>query len=542
MAEVVVFGGPSLMGALPDGGGGQSSEAPTGKPPDRSGDGRLPPGFQLRPPARRGDVFKALVHDTHTLVLLDGYYFNVGAVTHKELLYALDSGVRLIGAASMGALRAAELAAYGMDGVGTVFEWYRTEVLDGDDEVAVLHGPREMGYAPLTVALVEVRFALAGLEADGAVEPGAADTLLAALKALPFQERTLPALTRLAERHLGPLGRVRMMRLLARTSVKERDARRAIDLAATPARPSARVERHRVTSYTTADLERHMGEGEHARSLLSVWHSAQVLHSGVEEIVSWFRVRYLLASCAARLDLPEDAADEADVEEALRRVLAELEPRKLLAPREIREEARVHSRAAQAISAFGGVDAALHVFAARLGIESADPRRTLVHLVQAQRDHLPPWWAARCFAFSRGFTEAAALAEAAAEVHACFRRWARGARIDQDGVLSVAAALWSCPKDDVIDHAARRGLFDTDRRSSGLRDAIGLVAAAERLDRPINRYPELKQALRSTTLGYRLPLPRGGNAVTVPEPVVEGPGTTPAHVPGLLPSRFQIRS
>jgi hypothetical protein len=40
------------------------------------------------------------------------------AVLHKEILWAMDRGVGVSGAASMGALRAAELHWYGMVGVG----------------------------------------------------------------------------------------------------------------------------------------------------------------------------------------------------------------------------------------------------------------------------------------------------------------------------------------------------------------------------------------------------------------------------------------
>src|SRR3954462_9715848 len=104
----------------------------------------------LRPPAGRGDVLAALAGQPCTLVLLDGYYFTVPAVTHKEILSALDAGVRVIGAASLGAQRAAELAPFGMQGVGEVYARYRAGEIDGDDEVALLHAPAEHGYRPLS--------------------------------------------------------------------------------------------------------------------------------------------------------------------------------------------------------------------------------------------------------------------------------------------------------------------------------------------------------------------------------------------------------
>ena len=58
-----------------------------------------------------------------------------------------------LGAGSIGALRAAELEAFGMVGEGRIFEAYRSGVLEpydtpfeDDDEVAVVHAPAELGY------------------------------------------------------------------------------------------------------------------------------------------------------------------------------------------------------------------------------------------------------------------------------------------------------------------------------------------------------------------------------------------------------------
>ena len=72
----------------------------------------------------------------------------------------------MFGAASMGALRAAELAAFGMEGVGAIFEAFREGVLEDDDEVAVIHGPAEFGYPVLSEAMVNIRRTLS----DAALE------------------------------------------------------------------------------------------------------------------------------------------------------------------------------------------------------------------------------------------------------------------------------------------------------------------------------------------------------------------------------------
>ncbi|HEY5550419.1 MAG TPA: TfuA-like protein, partial [Opitutaceae bacterium] len=76
---------------------------------------------RFRPPAAMGDVTKAVIEGATAVGLVDGVFEAVASVWHKEILYALAEGVQVFGAASMGALRAAECAPYGMIGVGAIF-------------------------------------------------------------------------------------------------------------------------------------------------------------------------------------------------------------------------------------------------------------------------------------------------------------------------------------------------------------------------------------------------------------------------------------
>jgi hypothetical protein len=83
------------------------------------------------PPASSGHILHTLLQDSpSTIVLIDGVFHQSMSVWHKELAYALLRGVVCIGAASMGALRAAEMHRYGMIGVGKIFEMYR----DGEED------------------------------------------------------------------------------------------------------------------------------------------------------------------------------------------------------------------------------------------------------------------------------------------------------------------------------------------------------------------------------------------------------------------------
>jgi hypothetical protein len=115
------------------------------------------PGVEWRPPVQQGGIYRAALTRPALIAVVDGYFEVTPTVWHKEILWAMAQGIHVYGAASIGALRAAELDAFGMKGVGRIYEMYRDGVLQDDDEVAVLHGPEELGYPRITEAMVDVR-------------------------------------------------------------------------------------------------------------------------------------------------------------------------------------------------------------------------------------------------------------------------------------------------------------------------------------------------------------------------------------------------
>jgi hypothetical protein len=158
----------------------------------------LLPGATFQGPASCGDVYRAWQQGARTIVLIDGNFDQRLAVWHKEILWALSQGVAVIGAASMGALRAAELAAFGMIGHGRIFEWFRAEALEDDDEVAVAHEPVERDYRPSSEAMVNIRVTLAQARKEQIVSPTVAEMLGTIAKRLYYPERTYPELLRRA--------------------------------------------------------------------------------------------------------------------------------------------------------------------------------------------------------------------------------------------------------------------------------------------------------------------------------------------------------
>jgi hypothetical protein len=164
---------------------------------------------EIRPPARMGDIYLATQTCPAAIGLIDGYFQGVPSVWHKEILWAIEQEVTVFGAASMGALRAAELEAYGMKGVGKIFEAYRDEEFEDDDEVAVLHGPEEMGYPPLCEPMLNIRATLNKAVSEQIIDKQLAADLIGIAKAQFFPERNWDNLLRAAEKQdvMGDAGR-----------------------------------------------------------------------------------------------------------------------------------------------------------------------------------------------------------------------------------------------------------------------------------------------------------------------------------------------
>lgn len=113
----------------------------------------------------------------------------------------------MFGAASMGALRAAELAEFGMVGVGQVYGEYRRGDLNDDDEVALVHADAACGYRPISEALVNLRATLRAAQSRGVIDARERAVLLARLKEQFYPDRSYPGLIELALHELAERGK-----------------------------------------------------------------------------------------------------------------------------------------------------------------------------------------------------------------------------------------------------------------------------------------------------------------------------------------------
>jgi hypothetical protein len=172
----IVFSGPSLP--------------PSKAPPV--------PGVEWRPPVRQGDLYKAALSRPALIGVIDGFFELVPTVWHKEILWAMAEGIHVYGAASIGALRAAELCDFGMKGIGDVYRQFQSGVLLDDDEVAVLHGPEEIDYAQVTEAMVNIRATINCALHLGIIEPAVAAELVRIGKSLFYKDRSYDAILKKA--------------------------------------------------------------------------------------------------------------------------------------------------------------------------------------------------------------------------------------------------------------------------------------------------------------------------------------------------------
>lgn len=215
-------------------------------------------GIELRPPAKQGDVIASVRDGAAAIGLVDGYFGGAAAVWHKEILYALSLGVSVLGAASMGALRAAECAVYGMIPVGEIAEAYLTGRLDDDAAVALVHAPPEFGSEPMSEPLVDAAATIAHLAAEGLVTAAEGEALADSARSCFFGDRTAEAIATGAR--LDPVRSADVAALYRtnRVPLKQRDALLLIErLRATP---DVRVSTQRTWSFAVTPMWRQLFE------------------------------------------------------------------------------------------------------------------------------------------------------------------------------------------------------------------------------------------------------------------------------------------
>ena len=151
--------------------------------------------------ALKSSILQLRGQNVKRIILIDGLFCSSRAVWQRELKLALDHGVQIYGASSMGALRAVELKQYGMIGYGWIFEKYLSGEIVGDDEVCLQYGFVDGKLIKYTYSLVEIRWMFH--QNMDSIDPFISRRIIAQLSLVSYLERTHELIQHTFDFYLG---------------------------------------------------------------------------------------------------------------------------------------------------------------------------------------------------------------------------------------------------------------------------------------------------------------------------------------------------
>lgn len=185
---------------------------------------KIIPGARVRPPIARGDLYTDRIIGNSLFVIIDGVFQQRESVSPREVIDVATSGAIVVGASSMGALRAAECWPAGVRGIGSIYRLFRRGVLDSDDEVVVAFDPH--GRIKPSLALIDVRYSVSRLQKQGELKSNDGAAIIEAAKNIFFMERSWRSIldkARISDRE-------QMEKALSKYALKRKDAFRALHI------------------------------------------------------------------------------------------------------------------------------------------------------------------------------------------------------------------------------------------------------------------------------------------------------------------------
>jgi len=132
--------------------------------------------------------------------LIDGVFFQNLAVTPRQVRQLGAAGVLLLGAASLGALRACECPT-AMRGIGVIHDAFVRGELTDDDEVALTFDPLE--HTLISYPLVQIRKAAELVSIAHPAATNEISTLIDRVRSLPFDSRTAAMIGAIVAREIS---------------------------------------------------------------------------------------------------------------------------------------------------------------------------------------------------------------------------------------------------------------------------------------------------------------------------------------------------
>ena len=177
-------------------------------------------------PIKRGDLNLALKEHPDIIVIIDGVFHQNSAVGHKEILSVIDSGVKVFGASSMGALRASELDTLGMTGIGYVYNQYASGEVDSDDDVAVMLDSETL--ESLSEPLINMKYVFTNAVSENIISESEKDELLSIAKKTYYPKRNYSQT--LSESNLDDDKKDKLIDFIRQSpDIKKEDARKLLE-------------------------------------------------------------------------------------------------------------------------------------------------------------------------------------------------------------------------------------------------------------------------------------------------------------------------
>ncbi len=184
---------------------------------------------EYRMPAKKGDFLRLQNLTTGRIIvgLIDAVFLYNYPPTPIEVYQLIKNDKFVVtGAASLGALRAVELEKFGMIGIGKIFELFKKQVIDADDEVAVTFTEDE--HKLQSEAMIDIRFNLFLAQRKGIIDENIKKKICRVAKNMYFPHRNYCDIIDLVKKKYptldSKLDSLRSYLETERQSLKERDA------------------------------------------------------------------------------------------------------------------------------------------------------------------------------------------------------------------------------------------------------------------------------------------------------------------------------
>ncbi|QRR07548.1 hypothetical protein FPJ27_14680 [Burkholderia sp. MS455] len=135
------------------------------------------------------------------MLITDGVFGESMAVSPCECMDLLHAGWLLLGASSMGALRAADCNRVGMIGIGEIYFGFKLGYYHSDADVAVLYQPAT--HNERTISLAQADWIIRHFAQEHSISGPAHHRLLRDLRAVPWFERHPQVAGKIIAHHFG---------------------------------------------------------------------------------------------------------------------------------------------------------------------------------------------------------------------------------------------------------------------------------------------------------------------------------------------------